>query len=374
MKNHFKMKLKQKNTRCLSAYGHLTAVFPRLTAALLLTVCLTAAGLLSGCAQMRSSNETALILGTVINVRLYGKISQEKLDNAAKAALDRARELEQIFSATSDSSELSYVNQNAANGPVEVSPELYTVLERSLYFAELTGGAFDPTLGKLINLWGIGTDHARVPDISEITPLAEQKNYENVILDEAHQTVMFTTEGFSLDLGGIAKGYAADEMKKLLVEDYGITSAVLNLGGNIITIGPRYDGQPWTLGIVDPQNPQDSDHPAVLLKVEGKTFVTSGDYQRYFTGDDGQRYHHILDGATGYPARTGLSSVTIITDCSMDADAWSTAAFVLGEEKATGLLKTIDGVEAVFISADETITATEGIRDQLQNGTLTVRP
>lgn len=374
MKNHFKMKLKQKNTRCLSAYGHLTAVFPRLTAALLLTVCLTAAGLLSGCAQMRSSNETALILGTVINVRLYGKISQEKLDNAAKAALDRARELEQIFSATSDSSELSYVNQNAANGPVEVSPELYTVLERSLYFAELTGGAFDPTLGKLINLWGIGTDHARVPDISEITPLAEQKNYENVILDEAHQTVMFTTEGFSLDLGGIAKGYAADEMKKLLVEDYGITSAVLNLGGNIITIGPRYDGQPWTLGIVDPQNPQDSDHPAVLLKVEGKTFVTSGDYQRYFTGDDGQRYHHILDGATGYPARTGLSSVTIITDCSMDADAWSTAAFVLGEEKATGLLKTIDGVEAVFISADETVTATEGIRDQLQNGTLTVRP
>lgn len=374
MKNHLKMKLKQKITRCLSAYGHLTAVFPRLTAALLLTVCLTAAGLLSGCAQMRSSNETALILGTVINVRLYGKTSQEKLDNAAKAALDRARELEQIFSATSDTSELSYVNQNAANGPVEVSPELYTVLERSLYFAELTGGAFDPTLGKLINLWGIGTDHARVPNISEITPLAEQKNYENVILDEARQTVMFTTEGFSLDLGGIAKGYAADEMKKLLVEDYGITSAVLNLGGNIITIGQRYDGQPWTLGIADPQNPQDSDHPAVLLKVEGKTFVTSGDYQRYFTGDDGQRYHHILDGATGYPARTGLSSVTIITDCSMDADAWSTAAFVLGEEKATGLLKTMDGVEAVFISADETVTATEGIRDQLQNGTLTVSP
>ncbi|MBS5523847.1 MAG: FAD:protein FMN transferase [Clostridiales bacterium] len=320
---------------------------------------------LSGCAQMRTANETELILGTVINVTLYGNSSQESLDHAASAAMDKARELEQIFSAALEESELNDVNQNAAKGPVHVSHDLYTVLERSLYFADLTNGAFDPTLGKLIKLWGIGTDHARLPGKSEISPLAGQKNYKKVILNKTDQTVQFTGDGFELDLGAIAKGYAADEMKKLLVDDYGITSGLLNLGGNIITIGSRYDGQPWTLGIADPQNPQDLDHPAVLLKMTGKTFVTSGDYQRYYTAPDGKKYHHILDSATGYPADTGLSSVTIITDCSMDADALSTASFVLGEERATDLLSTMDGIDAVFIAADGEITATPGIQSQL---------
>lgn len=334
----------------------------RITVAFVLCLALQA---LSGCARLRTANETELVLGTVINVTLYGNSSQESLDEAARAAIDKARELEQIFSVTLEDSELNNVNQNAAKGPVHVSSELYTVLERSLYFADLTDGAFDPTLGKLIKLWGIGTDHARLPDKDEISPLAGQKNYKKVVLNKSEQTVQFTEEGFELDLGAIAKGYAADEMKKLLVDDYGITSGLLNLGGNIITIGSRYDGQPWTLGIADPKNPQDSNNPAVLLKVTGKTFVTSGDYQRYYTAPDGKKYHHILDSVTGYPADTGLSSVTIITDCSMDADALSTAAFVLGEEKASSLLNTMDDIDAVFITEDGEITATPGIQDQL---------
>lgn len=321
-----------------------------------------------GCSSMRTANKTELILGTIINITLYGKTSQENLDQAAEAALDRAKELENIFSATSESSELSYVNQYAFNHPVEISQELYTVLERSLYYANLTGGAFDPTLGRLINLWGIGTDNARVPDEDEITPLIDQKNYQYVLLNEENHTVQFTKDGFELDLGAIAKGYAADEMKKLLIDDYGITCGLLNLGGNIITIGERYDQQPWNLGIADPKNPEDSQNPAVLLKIADKTVVTSGDYQRYFVDSDGTTYHHILDGSTGRPADTGLSSVTIIAGCSMDADALSTACFVLGEKKALQLLETLDDVEAVFISTDEHITATDGIRDELQSG------
>lgn len=325
----------------------------------------------SGCSSMQTSNKTELILGTIVNVTLYGKTSQENLDLAAQAALDRAKELENIFSATSESSELSYVNKHALNHPVEISQELYTVLERSLYYANLTDGAFDPTLGRLIKLWGIGTDNAQVPDEAQIEPLTDQKNYQYVLLNEENHTVQFTKDGFELDLGAIAKGYAADEMKKLLIDDYGITCGLLNLGGNIITIGERYDKKPWNLGIADPKNPEDSQNPAVLLKISDKTVVTSGDYQRYFVDSDGTSYHHILDGSTGRPADTGLSSVTIIAGCSMDADALSTACFVLGEEKAVQLLETMDDVEAVFISTDEHITATDGIRDELQSGSLT---
>lgn len=328
--------------------------------AALMCICFT------GCGKTPGASQTQIVLGTVVTVQVYGRQSQEALDGAVEAAMDRARELEQIFSVNIDSSEINYVNQNAAKAPVHVSDDFYTVLERSLYFARLTEGAFDPTLGKLIRLWGIGTDDARVPEPEEIAPLTGRRDYEHVLLDEQAHTVFFENDGFSLDLGAIAKGYAADEMKELLQEDYHITSALLNLGGNIITIGNRPDGKPWTLGIADPSCPQPEEDPAVTLQVTDLTFVTSGDYQRYYEAPDGTRYHHILDGSTGYPADSGLSSVTIITQCSMDADALSTASFVLGQEKAQKLLQSINGVEAVFIDTQDQITATDGIRDQLQ--------
>ncbi len=315
----------------------------------------------SGCTPMRSAARTDLLLGTIIDITIYGRTSQETLDAAADAAMARAKELEQIFSATLEDSELSYVNQNAANAPVTVSRDMYTVLERSLYFAHLSDGAFDPTLGRLIKLWGIGTKNAAVPSEDEIQPLIGQKNYEHVVLNETAQTVSFTTDNFELDLGAIAKGYAADEMKKLLTDDYNITCGLLNLGGNVITIGERYDGGPWSIGIADLQAPQDTANPALILEITDETIVTSGNYQRCFTAPDGTLYHHILDGNTGFPADTGLASVSILTDCSMDADALSTAAFVLGEQKARALLSRLDGIDAVFIDTQGQITTTAGI-------------
>ena len=316
--------------------------------------------------QMREANVSDVALGTLVNVRLYGQIPQGALNSAANAALGRARELEDIFSVYSEDSEITYVNQNAAAGPVHVSDDFYAVLERSLHFAQLTDGAFDPTLGRLIQLWGIGTENARVPSESEISPFVGKKNYEHVILDEEEHTVYFENSDFSLDLGGIVKGYAADEIKKLLMEEYDIASGLINLGGNIMTIGSRPDGQPWTLGIADPQNPQDSSQTVASMAVTDKTFVTSGDYQRYFEDENGNRYHHILDGSTGYPADTHLSSVTIIGNTSMDADALSTACFVLGEEKGMALLESLDGFDGVFIGSDGHLSATEGVSGQLQ--------
>lgn len=328
---------------------------------------------LAGCARMNQAEDTELILGTIVNTRIYGKMSRERLDEAVAAAMDRARSLEQIFSVNIEGSEINYVNQNAATAPVPVSKDLFTVMERALYYASLSDGVFDPTLGRLIALWGIGTEQAHVPDGSEIAALAGKKNYENVVLDAAKRTIYFKTDDFSLDLGAIAKGYVADEMKRLLVEDYEITSALLNLGGNVITIGSKTDGSDWTLGIADPKNPEDTKNPAVLLKISGQTLVTSGNYQRYYEAPDGTRYHHILDGSTGYPAKSGTVSATIITGCSMDADALSTAVYVLGPENGAALIETLENTEAVFIDDNGNVTATSGIHDKLHEGSLTLK-
>ncbi len=334
----------------------------------LLLIILCSATFLSGCIKQISGTE--LILGTIVNIQLYGKGSQENLEEALNAAMNRARTLEHIFSVNNEGSELNYVNQNASKEPVSVSEDLYKVLERSLHYANLTKGAFDPTLGKLISLWGIGTDHAIVPTDEDLLPFIGKSNYKHVILDPATHTVYFENDTFFLDLGAIAKGYIADEIKTLLQQNYNITNAIINLGGNVITIGGNPNGDPWKIGIANPDAPEDSAAPAVIAHVNGKTLVTSGDYQRFFEDETGMKYHHILDGQTGYPANTGLKSVSIITEASMDADALSTAVFVLGYDNGLALIESLDGIEAVFINENNQVTCTSGLDSTITSGVL----
>lgn len=341
-----------------------------MTLCLLLAAILTFTALLSGCSKQTSGTE--LILGTIVNIQLYGKGSQGKLDEALNAAMDRARTLERVFSVNIENSELNYVNQNASKSPVAISDDLYAVLECSLHYANLTAGAFDPTLGNLISLWGIGTDHAAVPTDEHLLPLVDKNNYKHVILDSSAQTVYFENDDFSLDLGAIAKGYVADEIKKLLINDYGISNAIINLGGNVITIGGNPNGDPWKIGIANPDAPEDSSSPAVIAHVEGQTLVTSGDYQRYFESGDGIKYHHILDGHTGYPANTGIKSVSIITETSMNADALSTAVFVLGYNDGLALIESLEDVEAVFIDENNQVTCTSGLDSTITTGVLPI--
>ena len=314
--------------------------------------------LLSSCQKkVNTANRTEEVLGTIITGTIYGTQNEDQLMTALDAAFDRATELEAIFSAKLPDSELTIVNESAFSAPVKISKELYTVLESSLYYATLTGGAFDPTLGNLIGLWGIGTENAAVPDSESLEAYINQRNYENVVLDKNEQTVFFTSDDFSLDLGAIAKGYVADEMKRILEENYDITSALLNLGGNVITIGSKTDGSPWNIGIANPDEPTSS---ITTISITNQTVVTSGNYERYFE-EDGIRYHHILDAATGYPADNGLISSTIITDSSIDADALSTATFVMGLDASMELIEALDNVEAIFITDEGKILSTEGL-------------
>lgn len=316
--------------------------------------------LLTGCSTRTITIErTDEVMGTIMTLTLCGSSREEaSLNNAMDAAFLRLRELEQIFSTTIDDSEINNLNQTAAQTPVAVSDEMFEVLTDALYYAELTDGAFDPTLGRLIALWNIGSATPSVPTDDVLTQEIGRHNYRHIQLDADAQTVTFTSADFSLDLGAIAKGYAADELEDLLTTEYGVKQAILNLGGNVLVIGSKSGNTPWNIGITDPQAPPEA---MALVKVSDCSVVTSGDYQRYFESSEGVRYHHILDAATGYPADQGITSVTIITASSMRADALSTALFVLGVEKGLALIESLEDVEAVFISSNNDITLSPGL-------------
>lgn len=325
-----------------------------------------------------ASPRYAFALGTVCTVNAFEDGSERLYD----AVFARISELEHIFSVTDSQSELSAVNATAAHAPVAISAELFTVLSAALRIAEQTDGALNPALGPLVSLWGIQTEHARVPSADEIAACRRRCNWRDVVLtvlpaatdsnaaggssagsSDAGSTqayVFFKQQGMALDLGAVAKGYVADELVRLLHEQ-GVRRAVVNLGGNVYTVGIKADGSPWRVGIKNPRAPERES--MLSVEVAEEAVVTSGNYERYFE-QDGVRYHHILDTATGRPAERGVLSVTVIAKNALQADALSTALFVLGVEQGLALTESLPGVEAVFIDSDCAVHATSGARVQ----------
>jgi thiamine biosynthesis lipoprotein len=301
-------------------------------------------------------------MGTVCAVNLYGGGSQKLY----AAIFARLREIDRIMNArafsdesgaeASPQSDLRRINRNAGLAAVAVPGDLVTVLEKALYYAELSGGAFDPTVGPLVQLWGIGTDEARVPGADELQAALALVNWRDVLLDREAGTVFLRRPGMALDLGAIAKGYAADEAAAL-IKKRGIYRGIIDLGGNILALGERSGRRPWRIGVQAPDRER-GDYLGVLL-VRNKSVVTSGVYERYFQSGDSQ-YHHILSTQTGYPVDNGLLSVTIIADFSIDADGLSTTVFALGYEKGRALIESLPGAEALFVFSDLKIRGTPG--------------
>ena len=315
---------------------------------------------------------TEALMGTVCTVNAY--------DDGTKSLYDelfaRLHEIDETFSVTIDSSEISAINKAAGERSVSVSSDTAYVVKASLAFAELTGGAFDPTVGPLVKIWGINTDHARVPEKSEIDAVLPLINWRDVSVTDDN-TVMLKRRGMALDLGGIVKGYAADELTKIL-KARKVRRAIVDLGGNIFVYGKKKDGSPWRVGIKDPNDPEGV--PAIVLNVANSTIVTSGVYERFFT-ENGVRYHHILDAKTGYPAASGLLSSTIVCESSMAADALSTSVFVLGKEGGMELLRRIQSSAAtplakipglhaqvlgIFIEEDGSVSASKALEGSLE--------
>lgn len=322
---------------------------------------LCAAALLFGsCARQVLPPQTTLVMNTVCTINLFEAGTQELYDTIAQ----RLTEIDAAFNAHDPASLLSAVNAAAGTAPVRVNGDLLAVIEAALSFARLTGGAFDPSIGPLVRLWNIGSEHPRVPAPHETAAAAQLVNYQNVIVDRAAGTVFLTQKGMSLDLGGIAKGYAADEIVRILKQAQ-VPSALIDLGGNIYAYGKKAGGAPWKIGI---KNPFDtSAAPAAALSAVNKTIVTSGVYERYFI-EDGVRYHHLIDPHTGYPAQNGTVSVTIAADSSLNADALSTAVFILGAQKGFELLSSaFPDTGAAIITDDRRIYMNQPFLDLLDH-------
>ena len=317
---------------------------------------LLAAVLVCGCTgKPKPIRQTELALGTVCSVSLFD--SKEKA--LLPASFSLISQLENKISKNIPDSEISNLNRNAGISSVALSPPVFQLLTMARKFSILSEGMFDVTIDPVVELWGIGTDHASVPERDKLAHAVSLVDYRKVVLDPAHGSAFLPEKELAVDLGGIAKGYIADCVKDFLVSE-GAGGGIIDLGGNILAFGKKPDGSDFRIGIQDPFGGRGSSIGVVTM-AEGSV-VTSGIYERFFE-QDGKRYHHIFDVKTGFPVENNLSGVSIVTRESAAGDALSTAVFALGLEKGMALVEKTDGVEAVCITKDKEVYVSSGLKD-----------
>lgn len=296
---------------------------------------------------------THCAMGTVMTHKAFGLLA----DDSLLAACREVARLEGLLSRFLPGSEISRVNRAAGVRSETVSPETYDVLAMAVEFSQCFPGCFDVTIAPLTRLWGNARESLVAPDERSIKDVLPLVDYRDLILDPRRMTAGLRNAGQSVDLGGIGKGYAGDRIVQVF-RNYGIPSAYSNLGGNVVTVGAKPDGSPWLIGI---QHPREANGLLGSVSVVNQTVVTSGDYQRTYTDGQGKRHHHILDPVTGYPAESGLISVSVVADKSVAADILSTALFVTGLEKGLQFLRDYPRAQAVFVDSDLHVYVTQGL-------------
>lgn len=302
---------------------------------------------------------TGFKLNTMIKITVYDEVKPELLDKAM-ALCDK---YEELFSRTLSDSEIYKLNHGTLpekNRFFEVSPETAELVEKGLHYSELSNGAFDLSLAPVSSLWDFTSEEKVIPEAAALEAALPLVDYKNITLEG--NAIHFEKEGMGLDLGAIAKGYIADKIKEFLVSE-GVTSGIINLGGNVLCIGSQPDGTPFKIGIQKPFS--DRGETAVTIEVSDKSVVSSGIYERYFK-KDGVLYHHILNPKTGMPYENGLVSVTILSDKSVDGDALSTSCFALGAEKGMELVESLENTEAVFITKEGKFLYSSGFPADVQ--------
>lgn len=282
--------------------------------------------LLSGCksSNMLQTGEL-FIMSTYVTQQVYG----EHADEAIHAVNTLLEEYDATFSLYKEGSEINRINQNAGTTPSAVSEETFSLIQKAKQYSELSGGLFDLTVAPLSTLWGVNSKNPRVPSDEEIAAALDLVNYRDVVLDESEQTVYLKRKGMAIDLGGIAKGFFCEKIEEIY-RQYGVSSALVSIGGNIYTYGQKPDGESYRLGI---RNPNDLNGSSVMgiLSSHDEVVATSGAYERYFE-QDGILYHHILDLETGFPAESDLLSVTVICKDGGLADFLSTTLYLAGSK------------------------------------------
>lgn len=310
-----------------------------------LIACISFLYMLSGCksSSAEMASRTEFYFDTIITVSI------ENTNSNSSAFLNQCfnicEQMEDTFSRTKEGSELYNVNHRKDN-TVTVSDEMACLISEGLKYYELSDGAFDITIAPVLELWDFKSDDAAVPDEESIQEAAAKVDASKIHLDSNQLT--FENSDIQIDLGALVKGYAADRLKEYLKRQ-SVSSGMINLGGNVLTIGTKPNGDQWNVGV---QKPFDTRNSIITtISVEGKSVVSSGIYERYFELDN-IKYHHILEPTTGYPVQNDLWQVTIISDDSLTGDALSTICMLLGYERAEELIQTMDGIDAKFVLDD----------------------
>ena len=301
---------------------------------------------------------TAFKLNTVVKVTIYDS-QDEKILQDALALCDK---YEKIFSRTRTDSEIYLLNEGKLpqeDGYYILSEECAELIGKGLYYSELSGGAFDITIEPLSSLWDFTSGEKQIPDPQTLVEAQKHVGYEKVELKG--NKIRFQEDGMGLELGAIAKGYIADKIKEFLISE-GVESAVIDLGGNVLCIGTRPDGEAFRVGIQKPF--ADRNETVATAGIRDRSVVSSGIYERYFE-KDGKLYHHILNPKSGYPYENGLTAVTILSDESVDGDGLSTVCFALGLEKGLELINSLSDTQAVFITEDGELHYSEHFEEEV---------
>jgi thiamine biosynthesis lipoprotein len=300
--------------------------------------------------QVEADSGHRLVMGTF--ARIVAIAADSKIaDKAIEAALAEIESVDKLMSDYKSDSEISRVNRDGFARPVAVSEPTYEVLEKSIEFSKLTGGAFDITVGPLVDLWRSAGKKSRAPSEEELAAAKTKVGFEKLILDDNNRTAKFAVASMRLDLGGIAKGYAVDKAIEAM-QRAGAVGGMVDIGGDLRCFGKPPKGRSkWSIALQNPNVNKNTDESDLLLvlKLDNAAVATSGDYQQ-FALIEGKRYSHIINRQSGTGAE-GLSSVTIITDSATDADALATAVSVMGQEKGLALIEKMPNAEAIVITS-----------------------
>ena len=307
---------------------------------------------------------TAIKLNTAVTVTIYD--SQDR--NLLTECMNLCDKYEKIFSRTASDSELYKLNRrqltpvNGTDHTYQVSDSLAELIQKGLYYSDLSDGAFDIAIEPLTSLWDFTAEDPQVPDDSLIQAALPKCDYHNISVDRVKNEITLNTDDTAIELGAIAKGYIADRLKDYLVSR-NVKSAIINLGGNVLCIGEKPDNSAFKIGIQKPF--ADRSETIAVMDIRDKSVVSSGIYERCFE-QDGTLYHHLLNPETGYPYDNGLIAVTIISNKSVDGDALSTTCFALGLENGMKLAESLDDVQAFFVTSDYEIHYTKDFQKKIK--------
>lgn len=334
-------------------------IYPLIIGILIILICISCTN-----SKNKYYEKTNIVMDTAVTLNAYGENSKEAVEESFK----KLDEINEMASANISTSDVFKINESSGKGYVKVHPEILKMIKTSIEYSKLSDGAFDITLGPIINLWGIGTENERLPSDEEIKGKLPLVGYDKISVNKNDSSIMLQKEGMAIDLGGVAKGFAADEVLKIY-KKYKIENGLINLGSSsIYAVGKNKEKNDWAVGIKHPRN-EDPNEYMGIIKLSNESLSTSGDYERCFIKDN-KRYHHIIDPKTGYPADNGVMSDTIVIDGELEdngmlADILTTTVFTLGPDKGLKLINSMPKISCEITTSDYKVYTSNGFKDRV---------